>query len=93
MNRHDCSPEQILAERNKRLLAWLADALNLDASERPRFYAEMSKVIENITDGELADILYERLPPQVLIRGVEDARKLIRHFHDIAASWLQECKR
>ncbi|MFZ5673256.1 MAG: hypothetical protein ACOZAM_09875 [Pseudomonadota bacterium] len=93
MIRHDCSSEQILAERNKRLLAWTADALNLDASERPRFYAETSKVIDGIADDELAELLYDRLPPQVLINGVEDARKLIRHFHDIAASWLQECKR
>jgi hypothetical protein len=93
MNGHDCSPERISAERNKRLLAWMADALNLDAGERPRFYAEMSRSISGVTDRELAEILCKRLPSQILIHGVEDARKLIRHFHDIAASWLQECKR
>jgi hypothetical protein len=93
MNSRGCSPGQISAERNTRLLAWIADALNLDASERPRFYAEMSRVIGGVRDRELAKILCERVPPQVLIHGVEDARKLIRHFHDIAASWLQECKR
>lgn len=82
--------EQISAERNKRLLAWMADVLNLEASERPSFYAEMSKLITNVKDRELAEILYRRLAPQRLLHNIEDARKLIRHFHDIATSWLSK---
>jgi hypothetical protein len=85
-----CSRQQISAERNKRLLAWMADELNLEASERPSFYTEMSKLITNVTDRELAEILYRRLAPQRLLHDIEDARKLIRHFHDIATSWLSK---
>jgi len=85
-----CSREQISAERNKRLLAWMADMLSLEASERPLFYTEMSKLVMNVTDRELAEILYRRLAPQRLLHDIEDARKLIRHFHDIATSWLSK---
>lgn len=90
MKKDGCSPEQISTERNKRLLAWMADILNLEAGERPSFYAEMSKLIANVTDRELAEILHQRLAPQKLLHDIEDARKLIGHFHDIAASWLSK---
>jgi hypothetical protein len=48
-NAHHDNRELVIIERNKRLMAWMANVLNLEHSERPIFYAEISAQFMNAT--------------------------------------------
>lgn len=82
------SSEQIRAERNKRLRAWMADVLNLQSEERAAFYRDMTKQFEGASDDVIAFLLHERLPRMVFMEDIDGAMKLIAHFQDIAEGWL-----
>ena len=84
----DATQEQIIKERNKRLMAWMASVLNLQHNERPIFYIEISELFTNATDEVIAKVICNRLPPLVFAEDLEGAQKLISHFESIAEGWL-----
>lgn len=87
MNMHASVPRQIIVERNKRLMAWMAGVLDLNGEEKRQFYSEMSMLVFNVTDNELAEIICEKLSPKMLLADIDGAKKMINHFYDIAANW------
>ena len=81
-------PRQVIVERNKRLMTWMASVLELYGEEKRQFYTDMMLLFMNVTDNELAEIICEKLSPKMLVGNIEDAQKIIRYFYDIAESWL-----
>ena len=76
--------QKIIEERNKLLMAWVADGLELYRAERQQFYKEIRIVLKHTTDGELAEYLLEKLHPKKLIEDLASARGRIQQFNDIA---------
>lgn len=88
MSNHVFTAEEVTAERNKRLMAWVADELGLEDKKRQQLYTEMTLLFKHATEHELAEYLWEKLAAKKSIKDVEAAKKIIKRFHDIALGWL-----
>jgi len=76
--------QQVIEERNKRLMVWVADHLTLEGQKRQQLYSEMTLLFTHATDNELAEFLWEKK----LVENVESGKKAIKRFYDIAHGWL-----
>jgi hypothetical protein len=88
MRNHVITAEEVTAERNKRLTAWVAGELGLDDAKRQQLFTEMTLLFQHATDHELAEYLWEKLAVTNKVQNVEMATKIIKRFHDIALGWL-----
>ncbi|PIR39759.1 MAG: hypothetical protein COV35_00710 [Alphaproteobacteria bacterium CG11_big_fil_rev_8_21_14_0_20_39_49] len=79
---------QVMERRNKLLMDWVADNLELEAIKRQHFYREMEMILQYTTDNEVAEYLLERLYHKKLITDLEDAKKAMKRFHDMAHEQL-----
>jgi len=76
--------KQVVERRNKLLMVWIADNLDMEEIKRQKFYKEIRIVLKHITDGELAEYLFEKLHHKNLVNNLESAKKTIKHFHGLA---------
>jgi hypothetical protein len=53
MNRHVFTTKEVIAERNKRLMAWIADELELEDTKRQQLYEKMTMLFGYVTDNRL----------------------------------------
>lgn len=88
MNTHAFTAPQVIEERNKLLMAWLADELKLEGSRRQQLAQEMALLFAHATDNELAEYLWEKLCSKGVVKDVESAKSAMKRFHDIAHGWL-----
>jgi len=80
--------EKVIERRNELLMDWVADNLKLEAIKRQYFYREMEMILQYTTDNEVAEYLLERLYHKKLITDLEDAKKAMKRFHDMAHEQL-----
>jgi hypothetical protein len=80
--------QQVIDERNKLLMNWMADELGLEGAERQELCEEMTLLFKYTTENELAEYLWEKLSPGNTVRTVDAAKEIIMRFHDTALDWL-----
>lgn len=69
----------VIAERNRRLMEWMATALKLADQERAALESEMAMIFDYATDQELAEYLWEKLSSKNVISDIKSARQIIQH--------------
>lgn len=84
----EITSQQVIAERNRRLMCWVADELELKDPERWNLYTEMKSLFKHSTENEQAEYLWEKLSSRNTVRTLEAAKEIMMRFHDIALGWL-----
>ncbi len=84
------SSQHVIEERNKRLVVWVAENLELDAVKHKQLDSEMMLLFKHATENELAEFLWKKLAAKKIVADVEGAKKAIKRFHDIALGWLSD---
>jgi len=78
------TPQQVIEERNARLMAWLADELKLSGQKRQQLYTEMTQACRQGTDKVVVEYLWKKLAP----KDIEAVNIILKRFHDIAYGWF-----